>query len=192
MIKVNLLREQTVRTRKSAVRPTASPMGFLALGVLLFVAVGLGAAWYYLHSQVVELTGSRDNLRVANARLQGLRAQIDQYENMKRERQSRIDIIEQLKTNQTGPVLLLNHVLHSIPTSAALWLTSLDQKGDQVRITGFTVNGASIPDFMSNLSGTGFFRTVDLELYEDQEKEPAKFTLLCISDRRSGGKAPTE
>jgi Tfp pilus assembly protein PilN len=144
-----------------------------------------GGGWYYLHSQIGNLTGSRDKLRVENTRLQELRKQIDEYEKMKRERQSRIDIIEQLKVNQTGPVLLLNHVIQSIPTNAALWLTSLDQKGDQIRISGFTLRGESIPDFMSNLSATGFFRTVDLELYEDQLKEAAKFTLLCVSERKT-------
>jgi len=192
MIKVNLLREPAIRTRKSVVAPTTSPVGWLALAVLAAVGVILAGAWLYLHSQIETLSGSRDALRVENMRLQELRKQIDRFEAMKRERQSRIDIIEQLKTNQTGPVLLLNHVLRSIPTRAALWLTALDQKGDQVRISGLTVSGETIPDFMSNLSATGLFRTVDLELYEDQLKDPAKFTLLCISNQGNRAQAPME
>jgi Tfp pilus assembly protein PilN len=79
----------------------------------------------------------------------------------------------------------LNHIVHSIPTGSALWLTSLDQKGDQIRISGLTVRGETIPDFMSNLSATGFFKTVDLELYEDQQKDAAKFTLVCVCARKS-------
>jgi len=51
------------------------------------------------------------------------------------------------------------------------------------------VRGEAVPDFMSNLAATGFFRTVDLELYEDQQKgEAAKFVLVCITNT----KAPTE
>lgn len=192
MIKVNLLREHTVRTRKTVVKPTTSPLGLIALAALLVLGLGLGATWYYLRSQITELTSSRNKLLVESNRLQELRKQIDYFEKMRRERQSRIDIIDQLKNNQTGPVLLLNHVLHSIPANTALWLTSLEQKGDQVRITGFTVSGETIPDFMSNLSTAGVFKTVDLELYEDQDKDAAKFTLLCVSDRKSEGKTPTE
>jgi len=184
MIKVNLLRDQTVRTRKTAVTPTATPLGWVMLAVMALVFAGLGVAWYYLNGQIAELSGSRDRLRVESNRLQQVRKQIEEYEAMRRERQSRIDIIEQLKANQTGPVLLLNHVLHCIPTSAAVWLTSLEQKGDQVRITGFTVRGETVPDFMSNLSATGFFRSVDLELYEDQDQQAAKFTLLCVNERK--------
>jgi len=184
MIKVNLLRDQAAKTRKTAVKPTASPMGLLAVAVLAAVALGAGGTWYYLNSQIVRLTGARDRLRVEEARLKELRKQIEQYEKMKQEKQSRVDIIEQLRANQKGPVTLLSQVIRSIPTSAAFWLTSMEQKGEQIRIMGFTVRGETIPDFMSNLAATGYFKTVDLELYEDQEKEAAKFTLLCVSEQR--------
>jgi Tfp pilus assembly protein PilN len=181
MIKVNLLKDRTVQSRKTVAKPSASPLGLLMLAMLALVGLGLGTTWYYLHNQVVILTSSRDRLRLESARLQGLRKQIDQYEEMTAERQSRIKVIEQLKANQSGPVLLLNHVIHSIPTSAALWLTGLEQKGDQIRITGFTARGETIPDFMSNLSATGFFKSVDLELYEDQQKDAARFALVCVA-----------
>ncbi len=158
------------------------------LAALAVVAVLVGASWYYLHTQVNQLTASRDRLRKEFARMQELSQQIAEFEKLTQERQNRIDIIEQLQANQTGPVLLLNNIIHSIPTTAAVWLTSLEQKGDQVRIMGSTVRGEAIPDFMSLLAATGFFKTVDLELYEDTDKDPAKFTLICVSSR----KTPTE
>jgi type IV pilus assembly protein PilN len=181
MIKVNLLRDQTVQTRHMTVAPTTSPLGWMMLVALILVLAGLGGTWYYLNKQVAELTTSRNRLAAENTRLQTLRKQIDQFEKMKRERQNRIDVITQLKANQTGPVLLLNAVIRSIPTGAVLWLTSIEQKGSQVRITGFTQRGETIPDLLSNLAATGYFKTVDLELYEDQQKEAAKFTLVCVS-----------
>ena len=184
MIKVNLLRDQAAKTRKTVVKPTASPVGLLAIAVFAVVALGAGGTWYYLNSQIIQLTGNRDKLRVEEARLKGLRKQIEQFEKMKQEKQSRIDIIEQLRANQKGPVILLSQVIRSIPTSAAFWLTSIEQKGEQVRIMGFTVPPETIPDFMSNLAATGHFKTVDLELYEDKEKEAATFTLLCVSEQR--------
>jgi type IV pilus assembly protein PilN len=180
MIKVNLLRDHTVPTRHSTVTPTTSPTGWLMLAVLALVLAGVWGTWFYLDKQIGELTASKDRLTAENTRLQGLKKQADQYEKMKRERQSRIDIIKQLKANQSGPVMLMNHVIRCIPVGSVLWLTNLDQKGDQVRITGFTARGETIPDFMSNLSSTGFFKSVDLELYEDQQKGAAKFTLVCI------------
>lgn len=181
MIKVNLLRDQTVKTRHKAVVPSTSPMGWMMLTALVIVLAGSGGAWYYLNNQVAELTISRNRLAAENTRLQALRKQIDQFEQMKNERQNRIDVINQLKSNQTGPVLLLNAVIRSIPRGAVLWLSSIEQKGSQVRISGFTQRGENIPDLLSNLAATGYFRTVDLELYEDQQKEAARFTLVCVS-----------
>lgn len=184
MIKVNLLRDQTVKTRHKAVAPATSPLGWMLLAAMVLVLAGLGGAWYFLKSQVAELTSTRTRLAAENTRLQGLRKQIDQFDKLKRERQGRIDLINQLKSNQTGPVMLLNSVIRSIPTGAVLWLTSIEQKGSQVRITGFTQRGETIPDLLSNLAATGYFKTVDLELYEDQQKEAAKFTLVCVSAPR--------
>ncbi len=181
MIKVNLLKDHSVHTRSPLTISKPTPLGLMTLLSLVLAVVAVGAAWYYLRSQVTNLTESRDRLRVESNRLKALNKQIEQFDKMKKERQSRIELIEQLQSNQTGPVYLLNHVIHSIPTSAALWLNALEQKGDQIRISGFTVRGETIPDFMSNLSATGFFKTVDLELYEDQQKDAAaKFTLLCV------------
>jgi Tfp pilus assembly protein PilN len=102
---------------------------------------------------------------------------------MKQLRQSRIEVIEKLKEFQTGPVLLLNHVIHSIPANANLWLTAMDQKGDRVQIVGFAQRSEAIPDFMSSLAASGYFESVDLELIEEQ-KDAAKFSLLCVSTQK--------
>jgi type IV pilus assembly protein PilN len=185
MIKVNLLKDHTVPTRHITVAPTTSPMGWLMLAAMALVLVGVGGTWYFLNQQIRELSDTKTRLTAENDRLQGLKKQIDQYEKMKREREGRIEVIKQLKANQSGPVNLMNHVIHSIPVGAVLWLTSIDQKGSQVRITGFTQRGETIPDFMSNLSATGFFKSVDLELYEDQLKGAARFTLVCVGTSKT-------
>ena len=51
----------------------------------------------------------------------------------------------------------LNAVIRSIPRGAVLWLSSIEQKGSQVRISGFTQRGENIPDLLSNLAATGYF-----------------------------------
>ncbi len=184
MIKVNLLKDQATRTRKSLAGPNVSRVGliFLAIAVL---AVGVMGAWtYYIGQQIQTGKARRETLRREEARLQALKKEIAQFEKLKQSRQSRIDVIEKLKANQTGPVLLLNKIIQSIPRDGALWLTSLSQKTDTVKIVGFTQHPGVIPDFMSNLMTSGIFQSVDLELIENQ-KDASKFSLICI-----GGKKP--
>src|SRR5512140_822840 len=129
MIKVNLLRDQTVRVRKITVKPSISSVGLTLAVVAALAAAAMGGWWYTIHHQISTLTGERDRLRIENARLQALRKEINEYEKAKRLRESRIEVIEKLKEFQTGPVRMLNNVLQSIPRDSAVWLTLLDQKG---------------------------------------------------------------
>ncbi len=180
MIKVNLLRDQTARVRKTLAKPTVSSMGLICLAILLLAAGGMGTWFVFLKKQVAVQTEKRDKLRIEEARLKELEKEIQNYEEMKRLRQNKINVIETLKNNQTGPVLLLNHVIHSMPSSGNMWLTTLDQNADQIKVTGYTQRDELIPDFMVNLAATGFFKSVDLETIESQ-KEAFKFSLICMS-----------
>jgi Tfp pilus assembly protein PilN len=145
------------------------------------LAVGAMGSWsFYINRQITAGIEKRDQLRVEEARLQKLKKEIEKYQKMKELRQNRIDVIESLKENQQGPVLLLNTVLHSIPRDGDLWLTDLTQKSDSIKIVGFTRRTEVIPDLMSNLTASGIFSTVDLEEIESQ-KEASKFSLLCTS-----------
>jgi len=180
MIKVNLLKDPTARTRRTSVSPSTSRTGPLLIGFIVLVVVVMGAWYYVVNDQKNDLTQYRNELKAEEARLQALKIKLEQYEEDKQQVQSRINVIEGLKERQTGPVLLLNHVLHSIPRNRLLWLTSLVQKDNAVKIVGQTQKIEAIPDFMTNLSETGFFQSVDLEEISSQD-DFSKFSLLCMS-----------
>ncbi len=180
MIKVNLLKDQTAQTRKTSAKPAVSRMGLIFGAIFVLAATGMGAWALSVQHQIETGTEKRRVLRAEEARLQTLKKEIEKYEKLKQILQSIIDIIENLKENQKGPVLLLNSVIQSVPRDGALWLTSVVQKSDQIKILGFTQHQEVIPDFMSNLFASGIFQSVDLELIERQ-KEATKFSLVCIS-----------
>jgi Tfp pilus assembly protein PilN len=180
MIKVNLLKDQTARVRRNFAKPTVSRTGLILVAIFVLIAGGMGAWWFYLNGQIQSCTEKRNKLRVEEARLQSLQKEIEKYKKMKQLRLSRINVIEKLKEAQTGPVVLMNQVLQSIPQNGVLWLTSLNQKDSQVRIIGYAQHTEAIPDFMSNLATNGFFQTVDLESIESQ-KDASKFSLLCVT-----------
>lgn len=187
MIKVNLLNDHTVPRRKSSfAKPTVSPTGLLLLAIFLAAIGGMGGWTWHVERQIAEGRTRRDELRAREARLQQLRQEIARFEKFKRARQNRINIIEELKSKQTGPVLLLNTVVQSIPKDRVLWLTALTQREDRVKIVGFTRSMEAIPDFMSNLAASGIFQSVDLEMVEtEKEKESSKFSLVCLTPKQS-------
>ncbi|NLT66372.1 MAG: PilN domain-containing protein [Acidobacteria bacterium] len=185
MIKVNLLIDHTVvRKRKSFVNLNVSRTGLVFAAFFLFTVGAMGIWTYYVHQQIQTGTERRERLRLEEQRLQMLKKEIARFEQLTKMRQNRIDVIEKLKENQTGPVLLLNKVLESIPSNGVLWLTSLSQKSDLIKIVGYTQQPEVIPDFMTGLAGSGIFKSVDLDMIEDQ-KDASKFSLSCVSISKS-------
>jgi len=185
MIKVNLLRDQTAHLRKPtvAIKPEVSRTGLIVFAIMGVTLLSLGSYWYYLDGQIKRLTETRNTLKAENERLQALKKEVEKFERLKKLRQMRIETIEKLKDSQTGPVLLLNHVIQSVPRERALWLTSVDQRGDRVQVVGFAFASETIPDFMTNLSRSGFFNSVDLESMEE-EKDATHFSLTCATKKK--------
>jgi Tfp pilus assembly protein PilN len=163
MIKVNLLRDQTVRVRKTFAKSNVSRTGLIFLAIFLVSAGAMGTWAFYVNRQIA--------------------AGIVKFEKLKQLRQSRIDVIEKLKEGQSGPVLLLNTLIQSIPRDGDLWLTSLTQKSGIIKIVGQTRIPEVIPDLMRNLTASGIFASVDLELIERQE-DSSKFSLICTSIKK--------
>ena len=180
MIKVNLLKDPSARVHRTFKTPTVSRSGLALVAFSVLVAVGIGACYFYFNNQKNELTADKRELQIKEAKLEDLKKQLAKFEEIKQQRQNRIDVIERLKEKQTGPVLLLNHVQNSIPQNRLLWLTSLVEKDNRIKIEGFSQKIEGIPDFMTNLLETGFFKSVDLELVESQQ-DAARFSLLCTS-----------
>jgi len=180
MIKVNLLKDQTAPKHVTFAKPTVSRTGLILLAVFLLAAGGMGTWYFYVKQQITTSREQKKVLSAEDARLKELKKQIDRFEKLKKQRLNRIQVIERLQENQKGPVLLLNHIIRSMPQDGFMWLTNLTQKDDRVKIVGYTERTETIPDFMSNLAASGIFQTVDLELIESKA-DASKFALLCTS-----------
>jgi Tfp pilus assembly protein PilN len=183
MIRVNLLRDHTVPARKSFARPTVSLMGLVFLAVFL-LAAGALAAWTHQVNQEIDKSLIRlADLQKADDELKSLNAEIAKYAKFKSQLEERIKAIDKLQKDQSGPVLLLNTVIHCIPSNADLWLTSITQKSESIKIVGNTSQAGIIPDLMNNLATSGTFISVDLELIE-RNNDISKFSLLCTSAKK--------
>jgi len=78
-----------------------------------------------------------DDITAAEAetkRLQALIVQVRQFETRKAQLQERVTLIETLRKGQSSPVHVLDAVSRSVPDM--LWLTQLEQKGQDLTIEG--------------------------------------------------------
>ena len=102
-----------------------------------------------------------------------------QADNYKR----RVDVIDQLRANQSGPVNLLSMIGDTVNSTEAVWLNSMQDLGPNVAIDGTALSSDAVANLISNLQKTGYFRNIEIkESYQDEQvkdMQAFQFTLTC-------------
>jgi len=160
MIRINL----APPPEKTRMADLSSPVGLhlgLVYGALFLLLVGaLGAYWWKMAGDVATL----EREIAANEREKaGLQKGIVEGQRFKQETselERRVNAIESVARNQARPAYLVDAMADMVP--ADVWLTRIEEKGQQLRLAGAAYSPVAISDFMSNLKASGRFRDVDL------------------------------
>jgi type IV pilus assembly protein PilN len=190
MIRINLLEAPKPKNKRSAVpsMPTieVGDVGSPRLKVL--VAVGLTAVinlytWYHLDAQKKSIdtkmaTAEQKNRELADVKTRYMARQRE-AENYKR----RVDVIDNLRSNQSGPVNLMAMVGETVNNTEAIWLNNMKDQGATVDIEGMALSSDAVANLISNLQKTGYFRNVEIkESFQDdtiKDMQAYQFTLTC-------------
>jgi len=190
MIRINLLEAPKPKNKRSAMpsMPTmeVGDVGSPRLKVL--VAFGLAAAfnlytWYHLDAEKKLIAQNMVQAEQKNRELADVKqrymARQREAENYKR----RVDVIDQLRNNQAGPVNLMAMVGETINNTEAVWLNTMKDSGSSVDIEGMALSSDAVANLISNLQKTGYFRTVEMkESVQDEtvkDMQAFQFTLTC-------------
>jgi type IV pilus assembly protein PilN len=163
MIRVNL----TGAERAAQKRKVSTPSAPGAVQAYLFLALfGGGAAllcaalWWYESAKIRDLDGRITVAEKRQKELQAIKVQVDALEAKRATFQKKVDLIERLKAEQTGPVHMLDEVSKALPDF--VWLTAMDQTGPNIKFTGESSGLTSIADLIAALERSGWFPNVDL------------------------------
>jgi type IV pilus assembly protein PilN len=191
VIKVNLLTAERKVPKKRMVLAFGDGQKLIVGGSLVLVLGGLFIGWRYW-------TVMRDSSRLDTdivvaqkevTRLQSLLEQVQKFEDRKLQLQQRVALIEQLRSDQKGPVHMLDQISRALP--AMLWLTDLKQTmvPNEVVIGGRCTTLTGISDFVVNLETSGYFKkSVEIisTTAEPLDKPPGeliKFELRALFQR---------
>lgn len=158
MIRINLLTEAKAAAarKKTSVIPTGA-----RLNNLVFIA-GLGVGVLYLAVMGFILVGKRRDLdteigkaRIEADRLKSIIEEVKGYEIKKASLEEKINLINQLKTNQKGPVRLMDEISRALPD--LVWLSGLDVQGNSITMRGRTLSPNAVATYLENLKKSPFF-----------------------------------
>ncbi len=158
MIRINLLTEAKAAAarRKGPALPTGAK-----LNNVIFVA-GITAGLLYILIGALTLTAKRRNLneeigkaRIEAERLRSIIEEVKSYEDKKVSLEAKIELINNLKTNQKGPVRLMDEISRALPD--LVWLSDLAVSGDQITIKGRTLSPNAVATYLENLKKSPFF-----------------------------------
>src|SRR5438128_452993 len=184
MIRINLLGQSKSKNKRGAPTSTAvmevGDPGSPKMKVLVvLVLAGLLNVGYWYRLDVVKRdiavkmqVAEQKNRELADVKARYLERQ-RQAENYKR----RVDVIDQLRASQAGPVNLLNMIGNTINGTEAVWLNTMKDQGSSVDIEGMALSTDAVANLMSNLQKTGYFKNIEIKetFHDDTFKEMQAF-----------------
>jgi Tfp pilus assembly protein PilN len=166
LIKINLVREgRAVRGAGAAPAAVAvgGPSNLNTMLIVALLAVGLviGGGWWVIEKNT--LSGRREEVASKTReaqRLESIIKEVEEYQRRKDSLQKRIDLINQLKQNQKGPVKIMDRVSQDLPD--LVWLDRMSMSGGLITITGRGLNPNAIANFVEAIKKDPLFEEPDL------------------------------
>ena len=190
MIRINLLGAPKPKSKRGGSPPVVemnvgggvSPL--IKVAAVLFIAAAVNAGyWYRLDKQKQKIQQQMTEATLKNQELSQVKARYMERQRQAENYKRRVDVIDQLRAGQTGPVNLLNMVGSTVNNTEAVWLNTMRDSGNSIDIEGLALSSDAVANLITNLQKTGYFRTVEIkETWQDETVKdmPAfQFTLSC-------------
>ena len=166
MIKINLLGRTKVRAAKTKKISTASNQTLMAVMAVAVVLMSVGIIYFWeriLVQQDEELSRQIMLAKKEKLRQEGMLRENEVFEKRRKLLETRINVIESLKKNQSGPVQVLDLLSDCIQRSEGVWLKDLAQKGNLITVNGTAMGSPdAVADLITNLTRVGNFKNVNL------------------------------
>jgi len=199
MIKINLLETSKGKGKRSGGPSVSLPtmemgdMGSPTLKVLVIVVIAglfnLGY-WYRLDHQTQAITKQLKVAEQRNRELADVKAKFLERQNEADAYKRRVDVIDGLRANQTGPVNLLAMLGETVNNTEAVWLSKMDDTGPVVKLEGTALSADAVANLIANLQKTGFFKSVEIdETFQDdqiKDMQAFQFSLNCEKTSEKG------
>jgi Tfp pilus assembly protein PilN len=177
MIKINLLESVTDRPQGVALveDKVASPsIQTLLLALTVFGLMALAMGYDYVSTNMAHTAAQKelDNQKRINQQMLAIQKEQQELEKKSKEIQARIDAIKALRESQQGPSAVLQEIKARFDAVPGLYLTSIEQKENEITIKGESPNEYSVTRFGQSLEFSGgLFSNLNIETQRESAKE---------------------
>jgi len=191
MIRINLLGAPKPKSKRGSAPAAAPAMEFGEVGsplvkvlVALALAAGLnGYYWFYLNQQAKSIQTKMQAAEQHNRELSVVKAKYLERQKQADNYKRRVDVIDQLRAAQSGPVNLLNTIGDTVNGTEAVWLNSMKDQGANISIQGMALSTDAVANLIQNLQKTGYFKNIEIkETFQDEQvkdMQAFQFELTC-------------
>lgn len=176
MIKINLL-----PYRVSKKKETAQQQLIIFTAIIVASLITFGTIYIIT---IGKIKTTKSEITRAEEELAGLKKKIGEIDNLKKlqaEVQKKLDILNQLRKEKTGPAIRLARMSDIVPEK--MWLTRYQESGTSVAISGLAYSEDLIAEFMRSIQSSSEFSNVELQVSEQQEVggiKLKKFDISCV------------
>lgn len=201
MVKINLIgegrRPAAVRKRRdlSASFKRENLANYLLLAGLILGLLPLGLEWWWLKSGLEHRKAQVEELKAEYAVLKPIIDEVNAYKKQQTELERKIEVINDLKLSQKGPVKVMDYVSRSVPE--LVWLSRMEVKAKTLRLTGSARNENAVATLIDNLDQYDEFQEPVLRhmretrgglySFEINLNYSLKSSLSADSDQAAGG-----
>ena len=167
MIKINLVREGRA-VRGGGAAPVMAPAvaaaqasagananNIIIVVFLLAALIAGGVYWFVMDGKRKDIQEQVTSKQAEAQKLEKIIKDVEDYQRRKDNLQKRIDLINQLKQNQKGPVRVMDRISQDLPD--LVWLDHMTLAGPNVSLNGRGLNPNAIANFIDNIKNDPMF-----------------------------------
>jgi len=177
MIYINLLPVREIKRRKKAKKQIVT-VGTAFFCFLIFLALLI----FNQSSEITTLRKKENQLKQEKEPYVRILADIKKIEADKEILIKRIEIIHTLRQYASLTVRVLDEIANVTPPRR-MWLTSLSQSGNELKLTGMALDEQTIAKYMDDLERSPYIQQVNLinaAMKKYAERELKEFSITCL------------
>jgi type IV pilus assembly protein PilN len=182
MIRINLLPVRELK-KQALLRQQLYTFGAV-IGVVL---IGVGTIWMLDIRAIARVEAEKAGLQTELERLKPIVDEVNALDRREKMLNTRIETIQRLRSNQRGPVRVLDELSRNLPEQA--WLEAIDENAGVYKVAGYALTNFAVADLLRNLQGSKEFISVDLISSEQAVIAAREVKKFIIQFQRAAGAA---